>query len=56
MTALHMILRPNVELAASPNLTSSVHIRGCGNGPTPDNGLSRLISIYYYPKLNEIGR
>ena len=27
-------------------------ICGCGDGPTQDNGLSRLISVYYYPKLN----
>jgi hypothetical protein len=37
-------------LAASPNWTSSVHIRGCGVGPTQEDGLRRLIYLCYYPK------
>jgi molybdopterin-biosynthesis enzyme MoeA-like protein len=42
-------------LTASPNQTSSVHIRNGGVGPTRDDGQSRLILIYYYPKQSIFG-
>jgi hypothetical protein len=46
LTALHTIQRPDVVLEASPNRTSSRHIRGCHDGPTRDDDLSRLIYIW----------
>jgi len=49
-TALHTICCPNVVLAASPNWTSSVHIRGCSNVCRWEDGLSRLVYDTYYPK------
>ena len=52
MISLHTIWRPNVVLAASPDHTSSGHIRGYGDGPTQDNRLSQLISVSYYTNLN----
>jgi hypothetical protein len=41
-TALHTIWLPNEVLAASPNWTSMVHIRGCHDGHTREDGLSRF--------------
>jgi len=56
LTALNTIWLPNVVLAASRDATFSVHIRGCGVGPTREDGLSRLIYLYYHPKKSVIGR
>jgi len=36
--------------------TSSVHIQGYGDGPTRNDCLSQLISVYYYPKQSIIGQ
>jgi hypothetical protein len=56
LTALHTIWWPNVLLATSQNWTSSRLIRGCSNGPTREDGLSRLIYLFYYPKQRIFGR
>jgi len=56
LMALHTRWWPNVVLAASTNGNSSVHIRGCGVAPTQEDGLSRLIYLYYRPIQSIIGR
>jgi hypothetical protein len=55
-TALDTIWLPNVVLAASPNRTSSGHRRSRRDGPTLDDGLSRLIYVSYDPNQSMIGR
>jgi hypothetical protein len=41
---------------ASQDGTSKVYIRGCGVGPTREDGLSRLIYLYYRSKQSITGR
>jgi hypothetical protein len=43
-----------VVSAASPKGTSTRHLRGCGVAATCDDGLSRSIYFYYYPKPKHI--
>jgi len=55
-TALHTICCPNVVLAASPNWTSSLHIRDCSIVCSWEDGPSRLIYDTYYPNRSIFGQ